>query len=129
VTCTSKAQAALWAALAAHPPAGYQDLRGALEAAKAKDPGTLLYRKLDTHWNGVGALIYGRVLANSLDPTLWPTVTVTPLGDSKSQTDLEALLGQKDHRAGAAVLGAPALVSCRPSIRPASWPTPRPMHR
>jgi alginate O-acetyltransferase complex protein AlgJ len=95
VTCTSKAQAALWAALAANPPAGYQDLRGALEAAKAKDPGTLLYRKLDTHWNGVGALIYGRVLADSLDPRLWPTTTVTPLGDSAAQTDLEALLGQR----------------------------------
>jgi alginate O-acetyltransferase complex protein AlgJ len=33
VTCASKAQAALWAALAANPPAGYQDLRGALDAA------------------------------------------------------------------------------------------------
>lgn len=95
VTCTSKAQAALWAALAANPPAGYQDLRGALEAAKTKDPGTLLYRKLDTHWNGLGALIYGHLLADSLDPRLWPTTTVTPLGDSNSQTDLEALLGQR----------------------------------
>jgi alginate O-acetyltransferase complex protein AlgJ len=95
VTCASKAEAALWAALAAHPPAGYQDLRGAIEAAKAKDPGTLLYRKLDTHWNGRGALIYAQVLINSLDPALWPTATVTPLGDSNSQTDLEALLGQR----------------------------------
>lgn len=95
VTCVSKAEAALWAALAAHPPAGYQDLRGAIEAAKAKDPGTLLYRKLDTHWNGRGALIYAQVLTDSLDPTLWPTATVTPLGDSNSQTDLEALLGQR----------------------------------
>jgi alginate O-acetyltransferase complex protein AlgJ len=95
VTCASKAEAALWAALAANPTAGYQDLRGAIEAAKAKDPGTLLYRKLDTHWNGIGALIYARLLANSLDPTLWPTATVTPLGDSSSHTDLEALLGQR----------------------------------
>jgi hypothetical protein len=95
VTCTSKAEAALWAALAANPPAGYQDLRGAIEAAKAKDPGTLLYRKLDTHWNGLGALIYAHVLTDSIDPTLWPTATVTPLGDSNSQTDLEALLGQR----------------------------------
>ena len=95
-TCTSKAQAALWAALAANPPAGYQDLHAAFEAAKAKDPGTLLYRKLDTHWNGVGAMIYGKVLADSLDPTLWPTVQVTPLGDSTSHADLEALLGQRN---------------------------------
>jgi alginate O-acetyltransferase complex protein AlgJ len=95
VTCASKAEAALWAALAASPPAGYQDLRGAIEAAKAKDPGTLLYRKLDTHWNGRGALIYAQLLTDSLDPTLWPTATVTSLGDSNSQTDLEALLGQR----------------------------------
>jgi alginate O-acetyltransferase complex protein AlgJ len=95
VTCASKAEAALWAALTANPPAGYQDLRGAIEAAKAKDPGTLLYRKLDTHWNGLGALIYAHLLTDSLDPTLWPTATVTPLGNSSSQTDLEALLGQR----------------------------------
>jgi alginate O-acetyltransferase complex protein AlgJ len=95
VTCASKAEAALWAALAASPPAGYQDLRGAIEAAKAKDPGTLLYRKLDTHWNGLGAMIYAHVLADSFDPTLWPTATVTPLGDSSAHTDLEALLGQR----------------------------------
>ena len=95
VTCTSKAEAALWAALAANPPAGYRDLRGAIEAAKAKDPSTLLYRKLDTHWNGLGAQIYARVLTDSFDPTLWPTATVTPLGDSSAHTDLEALLGQR----------------------------------
>ena len=95
VTCASKAEAALWAALAANPPTGYQDLHGAIEAAKAKDPGTLLYRKLDTHWNGVGAMIYARVLTDSFDPTLWPTATVTPLGISSSHTDLEALLGQR----------------------------------
>jgi len=95
VTCASQAEAALWAALAANPPTGYQDLHGAIEAAKAKDPGTLLYRKLDTHWNGVGAMIYARVLTNSFDPTLWPTATVTPLGNSSSHTDLEALLGQR----------------------------------
>jgi hypothetical protein len=95
VTCTSKAEAALWAALAANPPAGYQDLRGAIEAAKAKDPGTLLYRKLDTHWNGRGALIYAQLLTDSLNPALWPTATVTDLGDSSAQTDLEALLGQR----------------------------------
>jgi len=95
VTCASKAEAALWAALAANPPAGYQDLHGAIEAAKAKDPGTLLYRKLDTHWNGIGAMIYARVLTDSFDPTLWPTATVTPLGNSSSHTDLEALLGQR----------------------------------
>jgi alginate O-acetyltransferase complex protein AlgJ len=81
--------------LAANPPAGYQDLRGAIEAAKAKDPGTLLYRKLDTHWNGLGALIYAHLLTDSLDPTLWPTATVTQLGNSNSHTDLEALLGQR----------------------------------
>jgi alginate O-acetyltransferase complex protein AlgJ len=95
VTCTSKAEAALWAALAANPPAGYQDLRGAIEAAKAKDPGTLLYRKIDTHWNGRGALIYAQLLTDSLNPTLWPTATVTSLGDSSAQSDLEALLGQR----------------------------------
>jgi alginate O-acetyltransferase complex protein AlgJ len=95
VTCASKAEAALWAALAANPPTGYQDLRGAIEAAKAKDPGTLLYRKLDTHWNGRGALIYAQLLTDSLDSVLWPTATVTPLGDSSAQTDLEALLGQR----------------------------------
>ena len=95
VTCASKAEAALWAALAANPPTGYQDLHGAIEAAKAKDPGTLLYRKLDTHWNGVGAMIYARVLTDSFDATLWPTATVTPLGISSSHTDLEALLGQR----------------------------------
>jgi alginate O-acetyltransferase complex protein AlgJ len=93
VTCTSKAQSALWAALAAHPPAGYLDLRGAIMAAKAQAPGTLLYRKLDTHWNGRGALIYGHVLADGLDPTLWQTTTVTPAGESNANTDLEALLG------------------------------------
>jgi alginate O-acetyltransferase complex protein AlgJ len=93
VTCTSKAQSALWAALAAHPPAGYLDLRGAIVAAKAQAPGTLLYRKLDTHWNGRGALIYGHVLADGLDPTLWQTATVTPAGESNANTDLEALLG------------------------------------
>jgi alginate O-acetyltransferase complex protein AlgJ len=95
VTCTSKAQAALWAALAANPPAGYLDLRGAIVAAKAQAPGTLLYRKLDTHWNGRGALIYGHVLADGLDPQLWPTTTVTPAGQSNANTDLEALLGSR----------------------------------
>ena len=93
VTCTSKAQSALWAALAANPPAGYLDLHGAIVAAKAQAPGTLLYRKLDTHWNGRGALIYGHLLADSLDPALWQTTTVTPAGDSNANTDLEALLG------------------------------------
>jgi alginate O-acetyltransferase complex protein AlgJ len=95
VTCTSKAQAALWAALAANPPAGYLDLRGAIVAAKAQAPGTLLYRKLDTHWNGRGALIYGHVLADGLDPQLWQTTTVTPAGQSNANTDLEALLGSR----------------------------------
>jgi alginate O-acetyltransferase complex protein AlgJ len=109
-TCTSKAQAALWAALAAHPPAGYLDLHGALLAAKAQAPGTLLYRKLDTHWNGRGALIYGHLLADSLDPQLWQTTTVTPLGDTKANTDLEALLGQK------ATETAPAFSVTRPGV-------------
>lgn len=94
-TCTSKAQAALWSALAANPPGGYQDLYDALLAAKAAAPATLLYRKLDTHWNGLGALIYAHLLADSLDPRLWPTLTVTPLGDKPSNTDLAALLGTK----------------------------------
>jgi alginate O-acetyltransferase complex protein AlgJ len=93
VTCTSKAQAALWAALAANPPAGYLDLHSALLAAKKQAPATLLYRKLDTHWNGRGALIYGKLLADSLNPQLWQTTTVTPAGESNANTDLEALLG------------------------------------
>jgi alginate O-acetyltransferase complex protein AlgJ len=93
VTCTSKAQSALWGALAKNPPAGYLDLHGAILAAKAQAPDTLLYRKLDTHWNGRGALIYGHLLADSLDPTLWQTTTVTPAGESNANTDLEALLG------------------------------------
>jgi len=95
VTCTSKAQAALWSALAANPPGGYQDLHAALLAAKAASPATLLYRKLDTHWNAHGALIYAHLLADSLNPQLWPTLRVTPLGDKPSNTDLSVLLGTR----------------------------------
>jgi alginate O-acetyltransferase complex protein AlgJ len=92
-SCTAPAEAALWAALAANPPAGYKDLHGALLNAKKQAPGVSLYRKLDTHWNGRGALLYGQIIADSLDPQLWPTTTVTSLGDRPSITDLEALLG------------------------------------
>ena len=95
VTCASKAEAALWAALAAIPRPAIRTCAAQSRRRKAKDPGTLLYRKLDTHWNGLGALIYAHVLTDSFDPTLWPTATVTPLGNSNSHTDLEALLGQR----------------------------------
>jgi alginate O-acetyltransferase complex protein AlgJ len=92
-SCTAPAQAALWAALAAHPPAGYKDLHGVLLNAKKQAPDTPLYRKLDTHWNGRGALLYGQAIADSLDSRLWSTTTVTSLGDQPANTDLEALLG------------------------------------
>jgi alginate O-acetyltransferase complex protein AlgJ len=101
-TCFSKAQAALWAALAAHPPTGYLDMHGALTSAIASDPDTLLYRKLDTHWNGRGALIFSHLLGDRLDPALWPTLNVTALGDQNANTDLEALLGLKNKEAAPA---------------------------
>lgn len=109
-TCTSKTQAALWSALATNPPRGYQDLHGALLAAKAAAPGTLLYRRLDTHWNGRGALIYAHLLADSLNPQLWPTLSVTPLGDKRANTDLAALLGTKQTEE------APAFSVSRPGV-------------
>jgi hypothetical protein len=108
--CAPKAQRALWAALAAHPPAGYQDLHGALLRAKAQAPAVPLYRKLDTHWNGRGALMYGQMLADSLDPRLWPTTHVTELGDQPAHTDLAALLGETTPEQ------APAFAVTRPGV-------------
>jgi alginate O-acetyltransferase complex protein AlgJ len=109
-TCTSKAETGLWSALAANPPGGYRDLRAALLAAKAQAPAMLLYRKLDTHWNGRGALIYAHLLADSLNPQLWPTLNVTPLGDKPANTDLAALLGTKETEQ------APAFAVSRPGV-------------
>jgi alginate O-acetyltransferase complex protein AlgJ len=96
-SCTVQAEKQFWAALAAKPPTGYHDLRSAIAQAKNADPGTLLYRKTDTHWNNIGSLIYAKMLADSLDPRLWQTTQVRDLGSGLMNSDLSVLLGAPHH--------------------------------
>jgi alginate O-acetyltransferase complex protein AlgJ len=92
-TCTRSAQDALWAAMEANPPTGYFDVHSAIVAAVTAAPQTPIYYKTDTHWDNAGSLIYAKMLANSLDPTVWTTSKVTDTGPVAKPTDLSALLG------------------------------------
>jgi alginate O-acetyltransferase complex protein AlgJ len=92
-TCTRTAQNALWAAMAAHPPTGYFDVHTPIVAAVAASPQAPIYYKTDTHWDNAGSLIYARLLANSLNPSIWSTSIVKDTGLVAKPTDLSALLG------------------------------------
>jgi hypothetical protein len=96
-SCAVAGEKAFWSALAANPPVGYQDLHAAILQQKAADPGSLLYRKTDTHWNNHGALIYAKMLANAVDPTLWQTTVVSDQGSKLQNSDLSALLSAPHH--------------------------------
>jgi hypothetical protein len=96
-SCAMAGEKAFWNALAANPPVGYHDLRGAIQQAKNAHPDVLLYRKTDTHWNNTGALIYARMLADALDREIWPTTQVRDLGPALMNSDLSDLLGAAHH--------------------------------
>lgn len=65
--CSAKAKAKLWKFMATDPPQGYIPLLPALDKADHDGP-DLVYRRKDTHWNGVGAMIYAKQLVNALSP-------------------------------------------------------------
>ena len=96
VTCTSKAEAALWAALAANPPGR---LPGSARCDRSGEGERSRHPALPQARHALE-----RPRRTDLRTAARPTASTrrcgrrqrsTPLGDSSAQTDLEALLGQR----------------------------------
>lgn len=82
------------------PDFEFLDLRPALAAARAANPGELLYHRYDTHWNDRGGLIASQAIAVALQrwlPSIYPlerrdfdTSPDVPSGDRTSMLGLPA---------------------------------------
>jgi len=91
-TCSDAGRATLRAGLAALGSTGV-DGWAPLEAARAAQPGSLLYWKEDTHWTPLGAIQVIRPLIQSLAPSLWNEADVVVEGVKHRTVDLAEQLG------------------------------------
>jgi hypothetical protein len=91
-TCADKRRTEFWNALRNTPPAGYLDLRTALDAEQ-KRIGAPIYRQTDTHWSSLGAAIYAQHLARALDPALLSGTALVRTGTTTRRGDLGTMIG------------------------------------
>jgi hypothetical protein len=90
--CTELQRGTVRAAFARLGPVAV-DGWSALAAARATDPGELLYYRADTHWTQIGALAVIKSLVLSLDAALWSDADVTIEGTTNRSVDLAIQVG------------------------------------
>ena len=92
--CARRFKAELWRRPATRPPRGFIDLRRPLEAERA-ETGESMYHRTDTHWNDRAAVVATREVVELIDPELWTSSIVVPLGDVSRTGDLARMLGRR----------------------------------
>lgn len=97
--CAEARKSEMWKALGAHPPADYVPLIGKLQRAESTGP-DLTYRTEDTHWNGVGSMIYAESLAEAISPGSTADTSLVRDAHHVFPADLSMLLGGPSSRPG-----------------------------
>jgi hypothetical protein len=112
--CAAARKAEMWKALAAHPPQAYVPVVGKLERTE-RTTSDLTYRRGDTHWNGVGSMIYAESLAEAVSPGSTAGTTLVRDAHHMFPADLSMLRGGPSHRPGLDVV--PRRVGVRTSVQ------------
>jgi alginate O-acetyltransferase complex protein AlgJ len=90
--CADANRAAFRSLMSAAGIDGYLDTWATLGEAKAAGAG-LLYHRLDTHWNDLGAVAVAEAVLEHLAPGLWDPATFVFTGSRARRGDLTDLMG------------------------------------
>ncbi|HEY9472761.1 MAG TPA: hypothetical protein VIS06_02800 [Mycobacteriales bacterium] len=94
--CATARRTAFWTAVRTHPPTGYFDVRGPIEAVQQRT-GQSSYWKEDTHWGQYAAATYAERLAMRVDPTVFRSPPAISCGGTATRLgDLSAILGRPE---------------------------------
>jgi alginate O-acetyltransferase complex protein AlgJ len=97
--CSAARKATTWSMLARHAPRSYVPIEGKLAAAE-RTSSDLAYIRGDTHWNGVGAMIFAESLAEAVTPGSTAQTTLVRDANHPFPTDLSRLRGGPSRQPG-----------------------------
>jgi alginate O-acetyltransferase complex protein AlgJ len=90
--CAERAHRARIAAIRRLGLPGFVDMQAILEAQRRKQ-GSPIYLPLDSHWTQMGSYLFGRGIAEAIDPRLLSQSRVAPGAVQKVNGDLTTLIG------------------------------------